>query len=170
MDSVNFYGTRLKSVDILKNGKEFKAAVVELGREDRNCIGNIADKWNSDLSDSISNWFYMPQFPKDKRFYALTSQQSDYQRMQASKVLALMQVSLGEKMNCLDRFIVRPNCQTLSEKKRPFSRIGSACIKFLRGKFSGKPVDLYALESAKPFYEKMGCKRIDGTSSNHYII
>ena len=134
----------------------------------------VADKWNSWLTNLMCAKFYEPEKHTNARFFALSTQDSDFQKVNPSKVLALFEIDDKKalyRMEYLDvnpRYRRKPNS---TAKRKGITNIGDACIKFIRERFaSKKETELYSVDDAKPFYEKVGCRKTESASDNRYLI
>ena len=86
------------------------------------------------------------------------------------KVLGMFEVTERDNSYALEFLEVNPK-QAFENKKRTFSKIGEACIDYIKSRFRNKDVEIQAIESAIPFYEKMGCiKPSKNCSAATYII
>ena len=175
MNNVNFTGTYIRPATVYKNSEPVRAAVIELGKSDVKSVQRVADRWDSWITNLITAKFYEPQMPKDKKFYALSTQSSDFQKVKPSEVLAFFEVDDNGAKYTLEYLDVNPryrkNPNIVGKKRKGISKIGQACVEFVRSKFATKKeTDLYAIDGAKSFYERLGCKKVPNESNNRYLI
>lgn len=175
MNNVSFTGTYIRPTTVYKNNEPIRAAVIELGRNDIRSVQSLANKWDSWLTDIMCAKFYQPERLKNAQFFVVSTQENDFHKVNPSKVLAMFEVDdKGSKytMEFLDvhpKYRKNPNDTT--QKRKGITKIGDACIKFIREKFATKKeTDLYSVDDAKPFYEKVGCRKIKSDSDNRYLI
>ncbi len=174
MNNISFTGTYVKPAKVFKNGEQLRAAIIELDKRDVKSVQKVTDKWDSHLTDLMCAKFYQPDNYKNARFFAVSTQDADYQKVNPSKVLALFEVDDNKTVYTLQYLDVHPKHRrnpNLIGKRKGISKIGEACIDFIRNRFATKKeTELYAVESAKPFYEKTGCKKAPNGSENRYVI
>lgn len=174
MNNISFTGTYIKPATVYKNSEPVFASVIELGKNDTKSVQKVADKWDSWLTNLMCAKFYQPEKLKNTRFFALSTQNSDFQKVNPSKVLALFEVDDNGAKYTMEYLDVHPryrkNPNIINEKRKGITKIGEACIKFIREKFATKKeTDLYAIDDAKQFYEKVGCQKA-GKPSHRYLI
>lgn len=174
MNNVSFTGTYLRPATVYKNSEPVRTAVIELGRNDLRSVQSVANKWDSWLTDIMCARFYQPERHKNARFFAVSTQENDFQKVNPSKVLAMFEVDDKGTRYTMEYLDVNPKYRRnpdSNKKRKGFTKIGDACIKFIREKFANKKeTDLYSIDDAKPFYEKIGCKKIKSDSDNRYLI
>ena len=168
--SPNFTGKYIKSVDILKNKQPTKASLIELTRRDINCIDDIAELWDTRITEMLSASMYQPlKGTVDQKVYAISTQDKNFEKVSPKKVLGIFEVTDRNDVYALEYLEVKPS-QAYGKKKRTFTEVGKACIDFIKSKFKQKDVEIYALEDAIPFYEKMGCVRQPHTDSASWFL
>ena len=175
MNNINFTGTYIKPATVYKGGEKVHATVIELDKRDVKAVGKIVDKWDTWITNLIYAKFFKDPYPKEEKFFAISTQTSNFQKVEPAKVLALFNVRDDKTKYTLDYIEVKPNSQfnpLKSNKKRTgFSQVGKACYDFVKEKFaSKKETDLFAVDSAKAFYEKMGAVKSESKDGNRYII
>ena len=175
MNNVSFTGTYIRPATVYKNSEPVRTAVIELGHNDIKSVQSLANKWDSWLTNLMCAKFYEPEKHKNARFFAISTQENNFQKVNPSKILAMFEVDDNKTKYTMEYLDVHPkyrkNPNIVNEKRKGITKIGDACIKFIRERFATKKeTDLYAVDSAKPFYEKVGCKKVEGKSDNRYLI
>lgn len=174
MNNISFTGTYVRSAKVYKNSEAIRAAIIELDKRDVRSVQRVTDKWDSHLTDLMCAKFYQPDKYKNARFFAISTQDADYQKVNPSKVLGLFEVDDNKTVYTLQYLDVHPRYRrdpNSSAKRKGITKIGEACIDFVRNRFATKKeTELYALEEAKPFYDKVGCKKAPNASENRYVI
>lgn len=176
MNNINFTGTYIAPATIYKNKEPIKAAIVKVDKNDLKSLARVVDRWDTDLSDKIVNNLYYKEIPTGVKIYALSSQRGGYQNLEDSKVHALFEMVDGKSKYTLQYLEVDPQHQYGKNISKPnknkLSSVGKACIDFIKSTFAKeKETDLFALEEAKPFYEKIGCKKdLNYSRGDRYII
>ncbi len=174
MNNINFTGTYVAPATIYKNKEPIKAAIVRIDKSDLDSLAKVVDRWDTDLSDKIVNNLYYKDLPSYKKIFAISTQRGGYQNLDDTKVQGLFQVVDDKSKYTLQYLEVNPEHQHSARQSNPnkLSDIGKACINFIKSTFAKeKETDLYALEEAKPFYEKIGCKKdLNYSRGDRYII
>ena len=170
-NSPNFTGKYITSVQILKNKKPIKASLVELTKKDANCIEDVAELWNTRIINKLAESVYIPlKDSKNPAIYAISTQDKSFEKVSPKKVLGIFEVTEKENLYTLEFLEVKPT-QTYENQKRIFSEVGKRCMDYIKSKFRHRDVEIYAVKSACPFYEKMGCiKQPKDNSTLRYII
>ena len=168
--SPNFTGTYIKSVQVLKDNKPVNVSLIELTHKDINCIDDIAELWNTDIIQKLANSMYLPlSGTKNPKVYAISTQDKNFDKVSPQKVLSMFEVTERDNSYALEYLEVKPT-QKYENKKRRFSNIGKACIDYIKSRFKRRDVEIYALESAAPFYAKMGCVEAPKDGSDYRFI
>lgn len=153
----NFTGNRVKTVQILKNNKPFDATLFELTKSDINCIEDIAELWKTNIIEKLATSVYIPlKGTKNPKIYAISTQKENFHKVSPKNVLGIFEVTERDNLYALEYLEVKPT-HTYGNKKRTFSEVGKACLDYIKTKFRHRDVEIYALESAAPFYTKMNC-------------
>lgn len=174
MNNVSFTGTYIRPATVYKNAEPVRANIIELGKSDLKSVQSLADKWDSWLTNLMCAKFYEPEKYKNARFFAISTQDCDFQKVKPSKVLAMFEVDDNGAKYTMEYLDVHPKHRKKPDaigKRKGISKIGEACINFIRERFaSKKETDLYSVDDAKPFYEKVGCRKVKSVSNNRYLI
>ena len=122
--SQSFTGTRIKSVQILKNRNPVNVSLIELSKIDINCIDDVAELWNTNIIEKIANSMYIPiKDAKNPKVYAISTQFDNFQKVIPEKILGIFEVTERGKFYALEYLEVKPT-ETFENKKRTFSEIG----------------------------------------------
>lgn len=169
MDSINFTANHIKNVDIARKYygkyKPCKVSLVEfdpINKNDVNAIYKTTDNWDASFTaftyDDMRNVNENKELMSNLHVYALTTQNSNFQRMVSSKILGVVEVvntySKGNKIEVLQ---TNPDMIKDSFNKSPrYKHIGQALVSFVKEKFSDKPLFLHPTKTAVSFYKKLG--------------
>lgn len=191
MNNINFKGSFINNVYIKKYNKNdyisHQVSFVEINPRNKNdlkALEQIKDNWfglyegviyNSAFNDSM-----LPE-NRNRSFYALTKQVDNFEKMDSSKILGIIELGKLNKYNTVNFLQVDP--QYLSEKtqkkfwaqsrqnkshNKKYKGIGSAILEALK-KMSDKSIDLYALKGTEDFYQKNGFKLKSLLKPNYFI-
>ena len=153
----NFTGNRVKTVQILKNNKPFNATLIELTKLDINCVESLAERWKTKIIEQILTSMYIPLIGvKNPKIYAISTQKENFQKVSPKNILGMFEVTERDNLYALEYLEVKPT-QTYGNNKRTFSEVGKACLDYIKTRFRHKDVEIYAIETAAPFYTKMNC-------------
>lgn len=103
---------------------------------------------------------FEPEGEDKKRFFAITSQNSDLKNLVYDKILALALVIDQESSIILDFLQVDPDHDYFSLSPS-YKGIGSAVVNALKNMFLEKDILLKSVPSAIEFYEKLGFNLVD---------
>lgn len=193
MNQISFKGAFINPVNIKKidgnQYKDFQASFVELNPKDRadiDMLNKIQMTWRGDFTETIFNSAFCSSFIDNdkKKFYALTSQQDSFDKLDAKKVLGVVELNKLKHINRIEFLQVNPNyivgkpkswigklfsSTRNKEQSLPlFKRVGSAILDSLK-KITDKPLDLLSVENATGFYRKNGFVR-KSIFNSHYFI
>lgn len=155
--SPNFTGKYIKPVNILKNNKPTTASLIELTKKDINCIDDLAEMWDTKITEMISTSMYQPlKGTVGQNIYVISTQNKNFEKVSPKKVLGIFEVTDRSDVFALEYLEVKPT-QAFGNKRRTFTEIGKACIDYIKSRFKQKDVEIFSLREAAPFYEKMGC-------------
>lgn len=130
MNNISFTGTYIKPATVYKNSEPVRAAVIELGRNDVKSVQKVADKWDSWLTNLMCAKFYEPEKHTNARFFAISTQENDFQKVNPSKVLALFEVDDKKALYRMEYLDVNPkyrkNPNSMDKKRKGLSNIGEA--------------------------------------------
>jgi hypothetical protein len=172
-NNINFTSNFAKSARIIKDNKEIPAVILELEKSDVKEVQRVVDKWDTGLSDLISRNFYYNSFPKDKRIFSLSTQTTNFRKLDSSKAEALFELTdEGDRylFNYLDVNPKHKYNQITKSKRKGLKQIGRACIDFVKSKFGDKDIEFYSLEEAKGFYEHLGIKQAPDSEGHKFLI
>ncbi len=183
MNQVSFKGSFLNPINVKKLNenqyKDFQASFVELNPKDKadlDMLNKIQMTWRGDFTDTIFNSAFCSSVLDDdkKKFYALTSQQDSFDKLDYKKVLGVVEMNKCENTNRIEFLQVNPDYITVkpkswlsklfskntnSNEKLPFfKRVGAAILDSLK-KHTDKSLDLISVDSATGFYKKNGFSR-----------
>ncbi len=183
MAQISFKGSFINPTNIKKldgqHYNDFQASFVELNPKDASdldMLNKIRTTWNGNFNDIIYNSAFCSSFceDKNKKFYALTSQQDSFDKLDYKKVLGVVEMNKCEKTNRIEFLQVNPDYisgkpkswlsklfsnKSDSNKKLPFfKRVGAAILDSLK-KHTDKSLDLVSVDSATGFYKKNGFSR-----------
>ncbi len=100
------------------------------------------------------------------RFFALTTQQDNFDRLNSNQILAEAQVKTeNEGEEFIEYLQVDPDNTNLAAEPQ-FSHIGSTMLHCLKTLFNGKKIGLDSVKSAILFYLKNGFKDIGSSSDD----
>lgn len=93
--------------------------------------------------------------PYYKDFYALTTQNKDFDKLYSKQILGLAQVRRTRMGIILEYLIARPD-DNMHSKERNFKRIGTAIIECLKSIYNHKDISVESVDSAVEFYKANG--------------
>ena len=146
-------------------------SLIELTKKDVDRIEDVADLWDSKIIQMLANSLYYPlKGTKNPKIYAISTQNKDFEDILPENVLGMFEVTERDNRYALEFLEVDP-MQAYENKERTFSKIGEACIDFIKSIFKNRDVEIQSIESAVPFYKKMGCVKPSGKcAAATYII
>ena len=165
---INFTGNLIHYTDVLKrnhgnNYSKQKVAFVELDMSssyDKKFINNITDSWRyyTDYVDVMNvnfDYYYdNPEAPKPPRIFALTRQTDNFDNLDYTKALGLVQTSDGLNNN-IDIELLQTNPEYINfDRNTDIKYIGTTILDSLKEYFNGKKLTLYSVMEAIPFYQK----------------
>jgi len=148
---------------------EKHVSVVELNpkdKEDLKTLDKLSETWeDAEFSDRIFCNAVASTAknanPFKRRFFVITKQNKDFNKIQAKDVLAQAQLDLDDyhsKNKVWISFLeVKPEIKYGAEKRK-YSDIGKRFIDYFKKAHQGKTLSLIPVESAIPFYEKQDFK------------
>ena len=169
MESINFTANRIKNVNIARkyynSYKPCRVSLVEMdpaNQKDIDAIYKITDKWDESFTaftyDDMRTVKANPELKSQLHVYALTTQNSDFDKIKPSKILGVAEIverySDGNKIEVLQ---TNPDFIKGSFNEKPkFKNIGKQLVSFVKKAFGDKPLYLNPTCTAVPFYEKLG--------------
>ena len=188
MKIINFTGTYLSQAQIKKMDKNNKyvkhdVSFVQIHPTNNNDISTLKKTskiWEDKPSLlSFANMIYEDaknihdeEFDTGiHKFYALTNQKNNFEKLLPNEILGLTEVThypKSTKMN-IDLLEVHPEYNYLSENSN-YKKVVEALINNIKNIFEGKEITVRAISSALDFYIKNGFKQIQKNSLDlHYI-
>ena len=153
-----------------------KVAFVELDHtsdSDIECLKAVNKKWNREttfaddiLSDMLSHKTLLEKYDyneqlDERRFFAITRQQSDYSSLNATKIIALaeMKKDYDYPYYELDLLQVKPSLKKGKDSTvRKIKNIGRSMVQSILSLYKDKTIIVEPLKSAMGFYDKLGFK------------
>lgn len=180
VNNVSFGAIPINKVKIKKFDKtakryaDYPATFVKLdsyNRDDINAVDIVSKKWKG--AKYIQQISTAAHWIKDKpiEIYALTSQQANFENLQANKILGLAEIRLDEnpKNTLLHYLQVRPGAKHVNQKhKVNYKYVGTTILKSLKNIY--KDISLFADSDNNviKFYKKNGfIDDFDG--SRHFV-
>lgn len=183
VSNVNFKANYIKSVNIKKfDGKEykpFKASFVELTSNDYDSIDRVACSWNELFSYKIASSL-KDTLGGRTRFYAVTTQENDFDKLEPKRVQSLSLVENFSELNLSYLKLLQVNPKSMSPQNGSlFSRlmkslslklklsmaapkyknVGAETIKGIREEIDNDNIlTLHSAFGARGFYKKLGMR------------
>lgn len=142
-----------------------KVSLVELSTEsdeDMKLMNEISYEWDhhlsfaADIRDKFSDYYVaMDQNPKEK-FFVLTEQERNFDKLDSLDVLAATQLKKIPKGIYIDFLQVAPDYGARSTTTSPFKRVGSGFLDAVKSLYPKNNILLDPIESAINFYKKNG--------------
>ena len=167
--NTSFQGIYKGTVKIneLKNGLKLPkdVSVVELNPRDKHdlkVLDKLSETWEkADFSDRIFCNAVAATAknadPSQYKFFIITKQNKDFDKIKAKDVLAQAQIDFDEyhikNKVWIDFLEVKPETKYGTEKRK-YSDIGKRFLDYFKSAYKGKTLSLVPTDSAKPFYEK----------------
>ena len=178
MQPISFTANHLKNVSIKKQiaSNKFEpitASIVELDIKDSrdlNAMYEAAKDWEQIKKGDFGLDIYYDATEispmstkelKNKRYYALTTQTSDFKNLDSKKIQGMaLFFEHKNKFNELNALQVNPRANSEAVLGyRSYKNVGKSLVDYVK-EVSKKPVMVYSTYSSKPFYEKQGFKQI----------
>ena len=175
ISSINFKGTYItpaivKKFDGDKNYPQKEVALVELSPisyNDMSVMNRISYEWGNngtlatDIRDTFSDHYVAyDEFPREK-FYVLTEQKRNFDKLDSLEVLAVTQLKNIPEGIFIDYLQVAPD-YCADNTNSLFRGVGSAFLNSIKKLYTHKNIILNSLESAVQFYKKNGFEVFDG--------
>lgn len=143
-------------------------------KNDRLSVNKAAVSWDRhggegfayDICEALNQIYCSGQNNDDKRFFAITTQRNDFERLAYDDILALAQVTTPEESEYhsnskyIDFLQIDPEYQK-SNVYRTFKGVGTAMLNSIKKLYNDKNILLDSVESAIEFYTKNGFKEIE---------
>lgn len=143
-----------------------EAQIVELSYSnphDAEALAVLKNKWvNGRLTEVICS----PSNIETRKVYALTAQNSDFEKIDSSKILGLADVDIKDG-NATMRFL-QAAPEFVDNSKRSVRNVGLAMVRGLIEKFRADglaSIDLFSEQKLKPFYKKVSSHFVDKPST-----
>lgn len=172
---LTFKAQRISPIFIHKLGKDnkyhkYEANLVKLNpsvRADVRCIEDVNKAWEDgnslvdDVAKNMRDEFVNGKTEDESRYYAITTQNKNYSKMNPGEILGVSEVLTTEEENVdyIDAIQVAP-MYTRDNLGRTFRGIGNAILNSIKALAPTKDFILEARSSALSFYEKNGFKAI----------
>lgn len=169
--SINFTGIPVDKTTITKRASIFKnnsipAYIVELDKnnfEDMNSLHDTAFKWYDNGGRYAPNIYnkavdkYKFNDISKEHFYALTTQQKDFEKIKPDNILGLMMFSETKNFdNEINYLEVDPATSKSKNLIREYKKVGSRLVEFIKKTYNKKSIFVQADSRAIKFYKKMG--------------
>ena len=115
--------------------------------EKRSYFGDIAD--NASLDYRCKTSF------EDKKYYVLTCQKRNFEKLDPDSILGAVQVESHEKYNEINYLQVIPE-QNYLNPEREYKNVGASIVDTILKLYPNKQLMLYSSNSAINFYKKIG--------------
>lgn len=177
VNSISFGGQYVTSANILKKnlkGKfnSCKGSIVEidtLNNRDIKALLEVSDKWQQEYSREIyDNARFINEMKYRSllsRFFVLTTQKSNFAKLNPDEILAELQFSVSSKLNKinLEYFQVDPKSNFWGID-RLYKKVGTGFIDAMKFLYKDSDITLSPAPSAIKFYLKNGFKFIEDSS------
>ena len=196
MNSASFKGSFVNNVNIKHREdneyKPYKASFVELNPKDKQDLSIFKDlehSWMGASSYALCDDAVISSknLNDDRMYFALTSQNKDFHKMDPEKVLGLVEMTKGTEENYINFLQVHPDNMTqkpmgkvmkkfltlLNGKKNnldvpgnEYKGIGTSILDSMK-KISDKSLSFYATDTEMSFFKKNGFKKTNFLFPNH---
>lgn len=174
---INFKANYIGSVNIKdsfrdKNQANCKASFVEMNpqsKQDVTTMREVTLNWGRDsYAANIMEHFQYSHFCEDdldeSRFFALTTQKNNFEKLETDDVLALALISKESKKRVDLKYLqVDPENNYFSNERR-YEGIGSGILYSICKLFENKDIFLLSARTACEFYKLQGFKQIKNTT------
>ena len=185
MNSINFTAGFIQKKQILKkeqdeNYKPCYVSIVELDKTDKkdiNALEKTALNWIMQGKGLITYNIYKNATKKygndnilKEHYLAVTTQNSDYENLDYSKILGVSLFSETDTpVNELNLLEVQPRTSSIS-KNREYKKVGTELLNYIQNTYNEKPIYVVSLDGAIDFYLKNNFKSISGQPDSHYLM
>ncbi len=177
MNSINFTANHIKNVNIMKKCynqyKPCDVALVEMDVKNKNDIKAMEKTtllWDTTFTsfvlDDMERCSKYTKHPSWLKIYALTTQKDNFEKIQASKILGVLElIKQGDSAKIET---LQTNTKYIKEKFNPtpkYKHIGSELVSHVQNQFFDKELFLIPVKKAVDFYKKLG---FDFEKGNEY--
>lgn len=169
LNNISFTAKYIKSACIQKipfeDGipKETKVSCIELDPEnnaDLDAAFNVAERWNTNegYPDYIAlSMKYPPNEPGvQDRYYALTTQNNNFEIPDPEKIIAISQVNIKDNEAHIEFLQAKPVKTNNHNEPFVYKKVGTAMLDLFKKLFFNKTILLYSRPTAIEFYLKNG--------------
>ncbi len=161
--NISFKGHYICDSQVKRNNKPCALSFVQIDTKNKSDIAALKEldymyerkSYFGDISDNASLDYRCNISFNDKKYYVLTSQKRDFEKLDSDMILGAVQVEPHENCNEINYLQVIPE-QNYFNPEREYKNLGSSIVNTIMKLFPEKKLMLYSSNSAINFYKKLG--------------
>lgn len=175
--AISFKGNYVCDTQVKKNNKPYTLSFVQIDTKNKSDITALSEldymyqrkSYFGDISDNASLDYRCNMSFNDKKYYVLTSQKRNFEKLDSDMILGAVQVEPHENCNEINYLQVIPE-QNYSNSNREYKNLGASIVGTILKLYPDKQLMLYSSNSAIDFYKKLGFKQDESETRYHKFI
>lgn len=172
---INFKGklalpTEVQQLHLNDSYKRIPVSFVELNKTSKNdleALSKAANLWRNndiyafDVYDRFRKIFYEQIEAPEERFFVLTKQRINLDKLDSSKILGVAELYKPDDGPIEIEFLQTDPAYINTMELPKIKHVGMAIVEGFKKILKDKEIALFTTPTAKPFYEKLGFKNIE---------